>query len=1091
MDAEAAVSILLPVVKTMSEAVTRYGGTITHRMGDGLMGVFGVPTIQEDHAIRACHAALALLSEVARTSADFKRRHGFDIQVRVGLNSGPVVLATSVESGHLSYDALGPTTHLASRMETAAEPGTIALSDHTARLVRHLFRCKPIGQKALKGFKQPQYVHLLLRPIDLRSSDYGPGTINVHSPLVGREREIGEISASFEALNRGEGSFILISGEPGIGKTRLLAEAKQSLKGGVTWLEGHAISFGQRLSYWPFVEMLKPFLGIHEILDDNESWRRVQHRLAEVMGADASEYLPYVAVLLGLDVREPYTELVSNLDAESLGAQIMRAGWHLFEQLAKGAPVVIAIEDLHWVDGSSVAFLEHLLPLASRAPIVICATSRPDSEIPRRLKNAADGFPGLHMTEISLLPLPVRDSQRLIGNIIDDQADTSRIRDLILYKAEGNPFFTQELIKTLVDSKILVHGESGWIARDEEIALPDTVDGVIMARIDRLDDRLKQVLATASVIGRRFLHRVLQAVTEQSNDLEDRLTRLKAVEIIDEARRTPELAYLFHHALVQEAVYESILIERRKSIHARVAEFLEALYGDHAREMASLLAFHYARAEKYDNALKYLLLAAEQSNRMAADDEALLHYEEAVRAYGRVSGTNWDKDQRAAIEYHLGVIYLRRSDHAQALAHLTNALSIYGEHIPQSRAAVLIAIAREFAVQVVHRLAPRPAQRRADASVDPSKLMLVRADEALAWTMSMLDHLRTVCIAFRSLNLAEKFAIAEGIAKGSAGFGWGLDCLGFNSLALHYYQRAMEVAEQINNPSILGWVWNLMAAHDYIIGRWRESGERFDKSRDFLARSGDLVTWTSACVQRGLLMTEIGEFAPALKIADEMMALGQESALPSALRYGVSIRGVALRRLGRLDECEPVLRQIQEIAIKSPDFLAIGHMLGEFATFLIQRGHFDEAVSVIEQCHRVFRVHPILAHTRIYPEIAMAFLTIQIAERSSEGDGAVRQKMLRACRATYRMSRRYRSALPATTRMMGTAEWIIGRSAKAEKWWQRSLSVAMKYGTKYHAGLTCVERSRRTGSADDMARGMSLLAETGIEADNLSNVSIT
>ena len=238
MDAEAGTAVLLPLVNAMSDAVERYGGTITHRMGDGLMGAFGVPIVQEDHAARACHAALLIQSEIRRVSEDFAHRIKVKIQVRVGLNSGPVVLTTSTDRGRVSYDALGPTTHLASRMETAAEPGTIVVSEHTARHVRHLFECTPIGTRLLKGFNDPQPVYRLAPQIDQPREKRTPSAPIARSALVGRARELGEIKSRVQTLDAGEGSLILLSGEPGLGKTRLLQEAKGAMRHQATWLEG-------------------------------------------------------------------------------------------------------------------------------------------------------------------------------------------------------------------------------------------------------------------------------------------------------------------------------------------------------------------------------------------------------------------------------------------------------------------------------------------------------------------------------------------------------------------------------------------------------------------------------------------------------------------------------------------------------------------------------------------------------------------------------------------------------------------------------------------------------------------------------------
>jgi len=1082
MDAEAAANLLGSVLNAVTVAVERYGGTITKRMGDGLMSVFGVPNVQEDHAVRACHAALAAQQAVLRMPSQDPSAGDAPVKIRVGLNSGLVVVAASAGGGHIGYDTIGPMVHLASRMETVAEPGSIMISEHTYRRIRHLFDCRPLGVRTLKGFSDPQAVYQLLRPLErpLASSPADGHTIG--APLVGRERELEAIEARFRAIGGGEGSLVLITGDAGLGKTRLLQEARRALTKDVAWLEGHALSFGQRLSYWPFIEMLKPWLGIQESASETENWKSIEETLAHLMPAGHDEVLPYVATLLGFEVPAIHADRVRHLDAESLGAQIVRSLWRLFEQMAKKQSVVIVIDDLHWIDRSSAALVEHLLSLAIDAPILFCITSRPESELLDRLKAAAQNLPPGRFIELGLAPLSVQESQRFIGSLIGETPELTRLRDLVLYKAGGNPFFAEELIRALVEAKVLVHSEphGGWTVRDREIVLPDTVNGVIMARVGRLDERLRRVLGVAAVIGRTFLYRVLRAVTEENAELDERLSKLAAMEIIEELKSEPELAYLFRHALAQEAVYESLLIEHRKNIHARVAECLELLYANRLREISSLLAFHYARAESWERALHFMLEAGEQSNRMAADDEALLHYEEAVATYTRVFGDKWEKQQRATIHLRLGEIHLRRGIPAEALRHLTAVLALYGETIPKNRFAIRMATLQEVLVQILHRALPRLMIRDLHDPVEPAQEILLRTFELLAWTTAMMDTRQLVVTVFKVLNRAERFGSAGGVTKGSAAFSHGLDVLGFSRLGGAYARRAIRVAEKTSNLSAKGIAWHLNGIHQFHVGRWDDALAWFDKGRQLAEQSGDLSTWSNASIFKCELLSETGAFEDVLALSTEMITRGRESAYEPAHRWGLTAGGKALRRLGRIHDCEPTLREAAELCLRTSDFINLGPNQAELACSLIQRGRYDEATEILEECDRAITEHRILAHTVVCVQTARALVAISTLELSGAQDRIARREANRRCKRAYRASRIFAVGSPSSMRLLGTLAWLEGRPRGAEYWWTGSLKAAERLGASYQSGLTLVERGRRRKSADDLQRGASILASLGI-----------
>jgi class 3 adenylate cyclase/tetratricopeptide (TPR) repeat protein len=1083
MDPEAGARSLDPLLHAFRTAVEQYGGVITKHMGDGIMAVFGVPITQEDHPVRACYAALAIQREVERLNSLSSAPSGELMKVRVGLNSGLVVVTTRTDGSHVEYDTLGPAVNLASRLENVAEPGTTLISEETYRRARHLFDCRYLGSQSLKGFSVRQHAYQLLgqtsEPQDIPGALLGATSIG--TSLVGRADQLLVLQKRLDDLATGRGSIILITGEPGVGKSRLLHEAKARMKAGLSWHSGHALSFGQRLSYWPFIELLKPWLGIHGEAESDRNWQLVEQSVQELMGESGAEILPYVGTLLGIALPESLTNRLHLLDPENLGGQIMRAMWRLFEAMARRGPIAIMIEDLHWLDQSSTSLILHLMPLANTVPIAFFLTSRSDGDPVLRIREFAREKLKDYFVEIGLQPLSVQDSQELIIKLVGDEPKTKEIRDLILYRAEGNPFFAEEIVRTLFETKVIVRDpvSGGSIVSQHEISLPDTIKGVVMARIDRLDDHLRHVLGVASVIGRTFLYRVLRVVVEQEPHLDDELLRLKAIEIIDELQSGSELAYLFHHALAQETVYDSLLIERRKFIHRRVAECLSVIYADRLREVAPLLAFHYARAEDWPNALRFLVDSADQSSRMAADDEALLQYESAVEAYGRVFGDNWDRVQRGTMERRLGEIHLRRANHAQALTHLARALTIFGGTMPESRAAVRLAFVQQLIAQIAHRMLPNFYTKQPRASVDAKPDALLRTFEPLMWTHLMTDHVRVNFLALTWLNLSEQFGLADQVSKSCGAFGYALGGLGWTRIASFYIRRAVTVAEQFQNPEAMGLAWNLKAIHEYRTGQWTDANTSFERSRECADRAGELTTWANASVLRGEMLLDVGRLREVLDISDAMIAIGREASMQTAYRWGISIKGKALRRLGQLDEAERVLEEATTLSFEFEDINSLASSAGDVAFMRLAAGKIEEAEQLLNECNRVMSTRDLRSPAAVFFHNSVAAAGIARFENVGDKDSRNRRSMLRACQRAVKAARILRNGQPAAVRLMGTAYWALGQGNSAEKWWSHSLSAGEGCNAHYQVALTLIERGRRMRDQTDLNRGLELMGSIG------------
>lgn len=711
------------------------------------------------------------------------------------------------------------------------------------------------------------------------------------------------------------------------------------------WLEGRAISFSQNISYWPFLEILKRDVGITEEDGETESWDKLKSRVAALFPEQVAEILPYLATLLSLEVRGELEERVKYLDGEAMKRQIFRTSRCFFQQFSQECPLVLIFEDWHWIDQSSASLLEHLLPLVEIVPLLICAVSRPTPQATRfqeRATNYSD-----HYTEIVLSPLSEDDSVQLVRNLLKIDNLPNQSSELILQKAEGNPFFMEEVIRSLIDMGAIVRNEAmgAWRITTyvEEITIPNTIRGVIMARIDRLDEDVKELLKVASVIGRSFFYRVLRTIAEAEDKLDEHLAELQRIELIREKNRVPELEYIFKHALAQEAAYESTLLRRRQELHRQVGDCIETLFANRLEEFYGLLAYHYARAEDWAKAQDYLFKAGDQAGKIAADAEALAHYQQAMAAYTRAFGDRWDAFQRAVLERKMGEALFQRGTHQQATEYLQRALSYLGKPLPTSRWGIRLGIFRQLVKHVGCRLLPRLFLRQTVGRVDPAVVEeRFRIYDAITWIDFFGNQERMFLGVLTSLNLSEQNGFSLGIVHGSVGLGLVCIHIPIFRLAGRYEHRAVALAEEMKNPLALGNAYNGLAYYELNLGKWDTAIEHGRQAMAGYMQAGDLHGWGIVNLGFVFLLCITGNFTQALEQAQEMAQVGRDGGDQQVLSCGLMMQGHTQLHTGPLDEAEIYLQRAIELAKAVPDYRSVAMACGDLGRCYLRQGKLQE-----------------------------------------------------------------------------------------------------------------------------------------------------
>jgi class 3 adenylate cyclase/tetratricopeptide (TPR) repeat protein len=644
----------------MIDAVNRFEGTVTQFRGDGIMAIFGAPIAHEDSARRAIAAALAMRDVLSEYEERLQAEGKPSFAYRIGLNTGPVIVGTIGTDFSMDYTAIGDTVNLAARMEQWARPNSIYITRNTQRLVAGYFELRDLGLLEIKGKAEGVYAYEVLRELPQRSR-LDASVERGLTPYVGRDDQLSLLRAYFAQARRGEGQVVLVSGEAGVGKSRLLLEFRRSIEREATWLEGRCISWGDNFPFLPIVDIARQAFMLEEGDDDETIAARIDERVAG-WGA-AREVTPYLKYLLGAD---PGDSSIETMDPIERRSHILEALRTLLRRAARpDLPAVVVVEDLHWVDEQSQEALSVLIDAVPSAPVLLIVTHRPGF-----MHGLGDRTYYSYMT---LRNLPPEHSEAMVEGLLQAPGIPAELQRLIVSKAEGNPFYIEEVSRSLVETGVLRRENGVYeLARSvSEIRIPDTVQEVILSRLDRLERPAREAVQHAAVIGREFPVRLLAHVSAAESGLDVLLDELKSLELIYEKSYFPELAYMFKHALTQEVALSTLLADRRKALHRTVAMAIEELYADRLQEHHESLAYHYYEGEEWEKAAEFGTQVALRAAALYAPRAVIDHATRAIDSAMRCVPEQVDPELyrlRASAHDAVGDFERSRVDHECAIA---------------------------------------------------------------------------------------------------------------------------------------------------------------------------------------------------------------------------------------------------------------------------------------------------------------------------------------------------------------------------------------------------------------------------------------
>ena len=661
-DPEEARKILDPVLERMMEAVHRYEGTVNQVMGDGIMALFGAPLAHEDHAVRACYAALRMQESVKRYAAELRRTTGLPLAIRIGLNSGEVVVRSIGSDLHMDYTAVGQTTHLAARMEQAALPGTIVITPDTLRLAEGFVEVKSLGAMPVKGMAEPVEAYDLTGASQARTRFQAAATRGL-TRFVGRHAEIELLHRALERAAAGRGQVVAIVGEAGVGKSRLFYEFTHSHRvSGWLIVESGSVSYGKATTYLPAIDLLKGYFKI----EDRDDQRQIRDKvIGRVLGLDRALESQLTPILALLDV--PVDDAAwGAVDPPQRRQRTLDAVKRLLLRESQVQPLLLVIEDLHWIDGETQALLDNLADSLGSLRALLLVNYRPEYENRWGKKT--------YHTQIRLQSLPPESTEELLRALLGDAPGLEPLEQML--RRRGNPFFLEETVRTLVETKALegTRGAYRLVRPVNSLQIPATVQATLAARIDRLAPDDKQLLQTASVIGKDVPSAILTALADLPEEsLRRALAHLQESEFLYETTLFPDVEYTFKHALTHEVTYGSLLHDRRRAVHGEIVDVIERLYPDRLSEHIDRLAHHAFRGEVWEKALAYLRQAGAKAFARSSNREALAYFEQALTALGHLPETHETREQAIDVRFELRHALFPLSEFARTERYLREA----------------------------------------------------------------------------------------------------------------------------------------------------------------------------------------------------------------------------------------------------------------------------------------------------------------------------------------------------------------------------------------------------------------------------------
>ena len=1071
LDPEEVKEIMSRIFGEITQIIHNYGGFIERFIGDAVMAVFGVPKVHEDDPIRAIWAAKEIHAFVNSFSPQIEKRIGEPLSMHTGINSGLVVTG-EVDIAKGTHGLTGDAINLASRLEGLANAGEIIVGPSTYRRSEGIFSFRPRRPTKVKGKTEPIQSYKVLSPKTHAKKPRIGLERRIYSKMIGREKELNKLELQLTKAIDGDGSVVNIIGEAGIGKSRLFAEFKQldALKR-VMLLEGKAISIGRNLAFHPIIDLLKHWARIGEYDSEARALSKLESSVLNVCRDDADEIIPFLATLMGMKLLGRHAKRIEGIEGEALEKLILKNVRDLLTRASERIPLVILMEDLHWADTSSIVLLESLFRLAESHSILFVNIFRPDhKKTGEKIVKSLKEHLSVYHVEIVLKSLDASMSEALISNMLHTSDLHNSIKNKIIKRTGGNPFFIEEIVRSFVDDGVIVPKEGKFEinAKITEVVVPHTINDVLNARIDRLEKETRDVVKIASVIGKNFFYRILANVATAIKDIDNHLEYLKKIQIIMERMRLDELEFLFKHALVQEAAYKSILHGRRKALHLRVAKTIEDLFKERLHEFYGMLALHYNRGQNDERAEYYLAMAGEDALKSSASSEALHYYQEALKLYLKKPGTVADPEKEAMLEKNIALALYNRGQHEEAVEHFDRALDYYWGELPKNSLSRSIKVLSAFVHFLTTLFMPLLKFRKKPT---PRDLQIFDLFYKKCKALVVTNPKRSFYEFLFLYKTITAFDLKE-IENGTSIFVSASPLFSFSGLSFGLSRRLLDfVKPGISKDDVRTYTTYSLCetVHNFLAGNWDDienyDAELINRNCDI----GEIYDATQILYWHAFPCIYQGAFEIVESILNRLEDIFQDYQYNLARTYQYELKSCLLMECRKFNEALVEINAGIDFEKKAgPGFWELYVYKARIYTSL---GEIEKAQKNLEQAHRICRkIRPVPFQMTGLFCAELEYNLYRFKEMLRNGNNAklpeYRMKANKSVRLLLKNVRKVSQNHTEAYKLTGKCYWLMNKPKTAFAWWHKAVEEGKRLGARLQLSRVYLEIGKRSLEAE-------------------------
>ena len=961
LDPEEWTEIMNQAFEYLISPIYTYEGTLARLMGDSVLAFFGAPIAHEDDAKRAILAGLKIVKDIQPFKDRLNQKYNLDFDVRVGINTGLVVVGGVGSDLFMEYTALGDAINIASRMEESAEPGTIQIGEDTYKQAAGYFDFEQMEPVSVKGKSEPVNAY---RVLDVKEQTIDGRSMHAMDiPIIGRTTELNMLFNAMDAVKKGSGQIVCLIGEAGLGKSRLLIEAREvwesSLKADKPfgqiesrWNQASGLSYESSRPYGLIQRLIRNYVGISRNDSPEQVKDKIHDTLSMIQVGLNTEWLDLFELMLGVKEQGD----LQDLSGENLKRKIYSEMLKTLELLVQEGPTVLVLDDLHWSDPASAEFFVHLFQLADQYPIMYICSFRPHHHSQAwMVKQAAEMNYAHRYTQINLQTLTDTESNQLLDSYLSGAALPEDIRRMILRKSEGNPFFMEELIRDLIDDEIIRHDPetASWQVNTtvKELSLPENLNALITARIDRLEESSKQVLQLASVVGRTFYYQILEKINDVTDELDIELVKLQRTGLIREVSRDPELEYIFRQALTHETAYNTILIKHRRDYHRRVGEAIIELYPTRSEEFSSILGHHFYQARD-QRALEYFMLEGDAAFHLYANLEAIEYYGKAIEV------AKWNSDFNLE---ELSKLLLRRGRAFELESRFKEALECYQElekaaidaGDKPSELQALIARAQIYSVPSSEFNLERGTIVVERAQAIAEELEDLKSKATLYWIDMNLNRFqqslgRAQESGEKAITLARDLGMEELLAYSLNDTSHAYSMNGQLERAREVSLEAAELWQKMNNLPMLADSIAGLAAISVYMGEFEKAYEFSDKAYSISQNINNIWGLSYSRYAIGLVDLERGDFDLALEHIEQTIDLAQKSNFTAGEVLSNTFLSVVYAELGDYEKSLSVVRNPERRDMEN-SIVTRAFSYGAEVYALARAGDYQKAAKIVSK----------------------------------------------------------------------------------------------------------------------------------------------